>query len=230
VKKLTIVIPVFNEAKTIRTILKRVQGAKLPVKKEIIIVDDFSTDGTRDILKELKGVRVFYHPRNRGKGAALRTGFEHATGDIITVQDADLEYDPNEYAKLLKPILEGKANVVYGSRFKGRPFSYQAVAIPTHYIGNRTLSLITTLLYGQWVSDMETCYKMFTRQVLKRLNLKADRFDIEPEITAKILKKGFRILELPILYRPRKWNEGKKINWRDGIKAFYCLIKYRFRD
>lgn len=229
-KKLTIVIPVFNEAKTIRTILKRVQGAKLPVKKEIIIVDDFSTDGTRDILKELKGVRVFYHPRNRGKGAALRTGFEHATGDIITVQDADLEYDPNEYAKLLKPILEGKANVVYGSRFKGRPFSYQAVAIPTHYIGNRTLSLITTLLYGQWVSDMETCYKMFTRQVLKRLNLKADRFDIEPEITAKILKKGFRILELPILYRPRKWNEGKKINWRDGIKAFYCLIKYRFRD
>ena len=229
-KKLSIIIPVFNEKNTISTILKRVQDAKLPVKKEIIIVDDFSTDGTRDILRKIKGIRILYHPKNRGKGAALRTGFEYATGDIITIQDADLEYDPNEYAKLLKPILEGRAKVVYGSRFKGRPFSYQAVAIPTHYIGNRVLSLITTLLYGQWVSDMETCYKMFTKGVLQTLNLKENRFGIEPEITAKILKKGFRILELPIIYNPRKWDEGKKISWKDGIKALYCLIKYRIID
>ncbi|MEM4254072.1 MAG: glycosyltransferase family 2 protein [Candidatus Woesearchaeota archaeon] len=229
-KKLTIIIPVYNEVKTVGKIVKRVQDARLPVEKEIIIVDDFSTDGTRDVLQKLKGVRILYHTRNRGKGAALRTGFEHATGDIITIQDADLEYDPNEFAKLLKPILEGKANVVYGSRFKGRPFSYQAVAIPTHYVGNRFLSLVTTLLYGQWVSDMETCYKMFTKEVLQKLNLKANRFEIEPEITAKILKKGFRIIEVPIVYCPRKWNEGKKINWRDGIKALYCLIKCRFKD
>lgn len=229
-KKLTIIIPVYNEVKTVRTIVKRVQDARLPVKKEIIIVDDFSTDGTRDVLRGIKGAKIFYHSENRGKGAALRTGFEHATGDIITIQDADLEYDPNEFAKLLKPILEGKAKVVYGSRFKGRPFSYQAIAIPTHYVGNRFLSLVTTLLYGQWVSDMETCYKMFTREVLQKLNLKSNRFEIEPEITAKILKKGFRITEVPIVYHPRKWNEGKKINWRDGIKALCCLIKYRFRD
>lgn len=229
-KKLSIIIPVFNEVKTVRTILKRVQDARLPVKKEIIIVDDFSTDGTRDILKKLKGVKIFYHPQNRGKGAAIRTGFAHATGDIITIQDADLEYNPQEYAKLLKPILEGKAEVVYGSRFKGHLLSRETLTIPTHYIGNRSLSLVTTLLYGQWISDMETCYKMFTREVLECLTLHANRFDIEPEITAKILKKGFHILEIPITYHSRGWKEGKKINWKDGIKALYCLLKYRVKD
>ncbi len=229
-KKLTIVMPVFNEANTIRTILKRVQDVKLPVKKEIIIVDDFSTDGTRGILKRLKGVRVLYHTRNRGKGAAIRTGLEHATGDIITIQDADLEYDPRDYAVLLEPILAGRAKVVYGSRFKGHLLSRETLTIPTHYIGNRSLSLVTTLLYGQWVSDMETCYKMFTREVLNKLHLTAERFDFEPEITAKILKLGHRIHEIPIHFHPRDWKHGKKINWRDGIKALYCLVKYRIMD
>ncbi len=229
--KLSIIIPVYNERKYIRTILAKVKKVDIgEVKKEIIIVDDCSQDGTRDILRKLKGYTILYHPKNRGKGAAIRTGLEHATGDILLIQDADLEYDPNDYPKLLKRILSGEAQVVYGSRFKGKLFHRETLAIPTHYIGNRTLSLMTTLLYGQWVTDMETCYKMFTREVLSKLNLTAERFDFEPEITAKILKLGYRIHEVPISFHPRDWKQGKKINWRDGVKALYCLAKFRIID
>ena len=229
--KLSIIIPVYNEQKYFSKLLNKVEKVNLgKVKKEIIIIDDFSTDGTREQLKKLRKHKVLFHPQNRGKGAAIRTGLSKATGDIIVIQDADLEYDPNDFPKLLKPILEGRTQVVYGSRFKGKTFHQETLAIPTHYLGNRFLSIVTTLLYGKWITDMETCYKMFTRKVLKRLHLKSQRFDFEPEITAKILKKGFRIIELPISFHPRNWQQGKKINWRDGVKALYYLLKFRVRD
>lgn len=231
-KKLSIVVPIFNEKKTIRTILKKLEAVPLPVQKEIILVDDFSTDGTRDILKNLeKSYNIIYHTKNQGKGAALRTGFAHASGDIITIQDADLEYDPAEYAMLIQPILQGKAKVVYGSRFLGQKLiSRQRWAIPSHYLGNKLLSLITSVLYFHWVTDMETCYKMFTREVLESLKLRARRFDFEPEITAKIIKRGYDILEIPITYKPRGFHKGKKITWKDGIKALGYLVRYRVMD
>ncbi|MDO8480277.1 MAG: glycosyltransferase family 2 protein [Nanoarchaeota archaeon] len=223
--KLSIVIPAYNEKKTILKVLQVVKKQPvLGLEKEIIVVDDGSTDGTRDLLKKVNGVTVIFHEKNQGKGAALRTGLKQATGDIFLIQDADLEYDPADYPKLLKPILDGKTNVVYGSRFlKTHHARYQLF-----YLGNKFLSLLTTVLYGQRITDMETCYKMFTREVLEKLDLRARRFEFEPEITAKILKAGFKIMEVPISYECRPFHEGKKITWKDGVKAALYLIKYRF--
>lgn len=225
--KLSIVIPVYNERKTLLEILKKVEAVELPIDREIIMVDDFSTDGTRDILKTLEDkYRILYHSVNKGKGAALRTGFKHVTGDIIIIQDADMEYDPEDYPKLLKPILAGRTKVVYGSRFLKK----HKVIHRSHYLGNIALSILTSLLYFRWLTDMETCYKVFTKDVLDSLRLRARRFDFEPEITAKLIKRGYRIIEIPISYKSRAFNEGKKITWRDGLKALLYLLKYRVMD
>ncbi|MFP4112470.1 MAG: glycosyltransferase family 2 protein [Candidatus Woesearchaeota archaeon] len=226
--KLSVIIPVYNERETLIKLLMKVEDVKLGmVKKEIILVDDYSTDGTRDIIKDLpEKYKVIFHKKNRGKGRAIRTGLKYATGDIIVIQDSDLEYDPQDYKKLIKPILKGNAKVVYGSRFMKNNNNW---AIPSHYVGNKILSIATTILFFRYVSDMETCYKMFTKDVLKKIKkLKAQRFDFEPEITAKIIKAGFRIKEVPINYHPRDFSEGKKINWKDGVQALLYLIKYRF--
>lgn len=241
--KLSIIIPVYNEEKTLIKILRKVESVKLPsvgcseIKKEIILVDDCSNDKSREILKKLekKGkYKILYHKANGGKGRALRTGFRHATGDIILIQDADLEYDPNDYPKLLKPILSGKTKVVYGSRFKsskGKLKEKQHLTYLLHSLGNWGLTQITNLLFWTRLTDMETCYKVFTRNVLKKIGkLRAQRFDFEPELTAKILKRGFKIKEVPIRYYSRDFDEGKKITWKDGVKAFWYLLKYRFTD
>ena len=224
--KLSVLIPVYNEKNTLLDIIKRVEG--VPVEKEIIIVDDFSTDGTREIMKGIDSpdIRIYFHPHNRGKGAAIRTAIPHATGDIVLIQDADLEYDPMDYPKLIAPILDGRADVVYGSRFLGthRAFLFW------HYVGNKFLSFLTNLLYNTMLTDMETCYKVFRADVIKGLNLKSDRFQIEPEITAKIFKKGYKVFEVPISYAGRDFKEGKKITWRDGIWAVLTLVKYRLVD
>lgn len=224
--KLSVVIPVYNEKDTIREILKRVKAVN--VDKEIILVDDFSTDGTRDILKELasKGEKVLFHEKNMGKGAALRTGFAHATGDWCIVQDADLEYDPEDYHRLLQPVLKGKAVVVYGSRFTGehRNMFFH------HWVGNKFLTIVTNILYNTTISDMETCYKLFRTDIIKSINIKSNRFNFEPEITAKVLKKGIRIYEVPVSYAGREFAEGKKITWKDGFSALWTLFKYRFVD
>lgn len=227
--KLSIIMPVFNERNTIKEILRRVRQVDLgELEREIVIVDDGSEDGTRDILsmEEDSITRVIYHPENRGKGAAVRTGFAAATGDLMVVQDADLEYDPEDYPRLLEPVLKGRAEVVYGSRFTGP----RKNMLFWHYMGNRLLALLTNVLYNTTLSDMETCYKLFTRESLQGIELKSDHFDIEPEITAKILKKRIRIYEVPISYTGREMEEGKKITWRDGIPALWTLIKYRFTD
>ncbi len=225
-KRLSIIIPVYNEKDTIREIIERVKA--VDIEKEIILVDDFSTDGSREILKGLaaKGERVFFHERNMGKGAALRTGFAHVTGDYCIVQDADLEYDPEDYHRLIAPVLKGKAVVVYGSRFTGehRNMFFH------HWVGNKFLTLVTNLLYNTTISDMETCYKLFRSDIIKSVNIKSNRFNFEPEITAKVLKKGFRIYEVPISYAGREFSEGKKITWRDGFSALWTLLKYRFVD
>lgn len=230
--KLTVIIPVYNEEKTVEKIIRKVKNAKLnAVKKEIIVVDDCSTDSTPDLLKKLKNrqIKAFFHKKNMGKGAAIRTGLENSNGDIILIQDADLEYSPHEYKKLLKPIVEGNAKVVYGSRLESIRKNINNM-YKLHYIGNLFLTMLTNLLYGSRITDMETGYKVFRREVVKNIRLRADRFDFEPEITAKILKKGFRIEEVPIDFAGRKFEEGKKITWVDGIKAAYCLLKYRFLD
>jgi glycosyltransferase involved in cell wall biosynthesis len=232
---LSIIIPVYNEKNTILKVIKEVEKVKLPnkLKKEIIIVDDCSIDGTREILRKIKNFKILYHNKNKGKGSAIRTGLGYAVGDIILIQDADLEYDPKEYPKLLKPILLNKAYVVYGSRLMNGKLSLlgkNKTFLPTHFIGNKFLSFVTSILYFHNVSDMETCYKVFKKNIVKDMQLKATRFDFEPEITAKILKKGYRILEVPIKFKPRSFMEGKKINFIDGIKAVYYLIKYRFVD
>ena len=234
--RLSILIPVYNEEKTIVKVIDEVDKVKINnVEKEIIVVDDCSTDKTRDILKKIKNksVKIFYHNKNMGKGSAIRTALENSTGGIISIQDADLEYEPRYIAKLVKPILEGKSDVVYGSRFLGKKlifFGKEKTILPSHWIGNRFLTLFTNLLYNGKITDMETGCKVFRKNVIKGINLKATRFDIEPEITAKILKRGFKIKEIPIDFNPRTSEEGKKITWIDGIKAAYYLLKYRIFD
>lgn len=220
-------IPVYNEVGTIQEIVSRVQAVDL--EKEIIIVDDGSTDGTRELLQEITlsqdNVRVLYHDRNQGKGAALRTGFEGATGDIVIIQDADLEYDPREYPVLLEPILDGRADIVYGSRFLGGP---HRVLFFWHYLGNKFLTLLSNAVTNLNLTDMETCYKVFKREVLAGMNLKSNRFGFEPEFTVKIAKKDCRIYEVPISYSGRTYAEGKKIGWKDGVKAIFAIIWFRF--
>ncbi len=227
--KLSIIVPVYNERNTVREILRRVKAVDLgDVEKEIIVVDDGSTDGTSDILKfeEDSSTRVISHSQNFGKGAAVRSALPYVTGDYILIQDADLEYDPDDYAALLKPVLKGKAEVVYGSRFTGEHRNM----LFWHMVGNKFLSLVTNILYDSTLSDMETCYKLISKKVIDGITLKCNRFDFEPEITAKILKKGIRIYEVPISYAGREYNEGKKIKWVDGFIALWTLIKYRFVD
>ncbi len=235
--KLSIIIPVFNEKKTIKEILKQVIAIKIPqVVKEIVVVDDKSTDGTREILEKIKKeqtqLRVICHSQNQGKGAAVRTGMKQAKGDYILIQDADLEYNPQDIPRLLKPILEGKAKVVYGTRLQRWPNlkrDEKRLQFLLHYFGNRFLSLITSLFYGQWLTDMETCYKLFPKKAIQGMQLKARSFEFEPEITSKLLKKGYRIKEIPIVTTPRGYEEGKKLQTlKDGSIALWTLIKYRF--
>lgn len=231
-EKLSIIIPAYNEQDTIEEVLRHVKAAKVSgVKKEIIIVDDASTDSTPSILRSLKGkdFKVITHRKNAGKGAAVRTGFKSSTGDIFLIQDADLEYSPSDYPALIAPILEGKTQVVFGSRIESIKRNLRDMYL-LHYLGNRLLSLATSVLYGSWVSDMETCYKVFRREVVEGMPLHSRRFDIEPELTAKILKRGYRIFEVPINFKGRTFMEGKKITWRDGIVALMTLLRYRFRD
>lgn len=224
---LTVVIPVFNEEETLAEIVEAVLLE--PTRKELVLVDDGSTDGTPAILQELEArpeVRVVRHEKNSGKGAALKTGFREARGNVIIIQDADMEYDPADYKSLLRPILEGKADVVYGSRFLVR--HYARVHLYSHYLGNRMLTFLSNIMTGLNLTDMETCYKMFRKEVVDRIELKSRRFDVEPEITAKIAKQKCRIYEVPISYAGRDFDEGKKITWRDGFSAIRAIIKYRF--
>jgi len=225
--KLSIVIPVFNEKNTIEEILRRVQAVDVGLEKEIIIVDDGSTDGTREILPKLASAqtKVFLHGQNTGKGGALQTGFSHAEGDIVLVQDADLEYDPREYPTLLEPILDGRADVVYGSRFLGGP---HRVLFFWHYVGNRMLTTFSNMLCNLNLTDMETCYKVFRREIAQRIEIKSKRFGCEPEITAKVAKQKCRVYEVPISYSGRDYAEGKKIGWKDGFAALFHIIRFRF--
>ncbi len=227
--KLSILVPVYNEQNTISEILRRVRAVDLgDIEREIVVVNDCSTDDTAARLQEEaahKDTFVFHHERNQGKGAAVRTALQHATGDIILIQDADLEYDPREYPLLLRPILEKRAQVVYGSRFLGGP---RKAMFFWHMVGNKFLTLITNLLYNTILTDMETCYKVFTREVADKLRLKSPRWGFDPEITAQILRHGYRIYEVPISYTGREMWEGKKISWRDGFIVLWTLLKYRF--
>jgi len=237
---LSVVIPVYNEKNTIREILRQVRA--VPVRKQIILVDDCSKDGTRDILGELRqtdpDLTIVFHEKNQGKGAALRTGFQHATGDVVIVQDADLEYDPAQYLQLLQPIVEGKADVVYGSRFIGE--SHRVLHF-WHSQGNRVLTLLSNFFTDLNLTDMEVCYKVFRREVIQGITLKSDRFGFEPEVTAKIARfevpsldgrpsRRCRIYEIPISYNGRDYREGKKIGWKDGVQALYCIVRYAFAD
>jgi glycosyltransferase involved in cell wall biosynthesis len=226
IDKLSVIVPVFNERNTVAEIVRRMRSVDLPVEREIVVVDDGSDDGTRAVLTQLADstVHIVKHGVNRGKGAAIRTGLENSTGDAVLVQDADLEYDPEDWPKLLAPILKGRARVVYGSRFTGE----RRNMLFLHWVGNRFLSLVTNMLYNSTLSDMETCYKLFQREVLDGVQLRANRFDFEPEFTAKVLRRGIRIYEVPISYAGRELHEGKKITWRDGISALWTLVKYRF--
>jgi len=227
---LSVVVPVYNEAATIISLIDRVRAVPLPLRKEIILVDDGSTDGTRDVLQRLSGtdgLRVLFHDRNRGKGAALRTGFTVATGDVVVVQDADLEYDPAEFTKLLAPILDGRADVVFGSRFAGG--ECHRVLYFWHSLGNRFLTLLSNAFTNLNLTDMETCYKMFRREVIQSIHLQEERFGFEPEVTAKVAAGGWRVYEVGISYAGRTYEEGKKIGWRDGVRAIWCILRYRRR-
>jgi glycosyltransferase involved in cell wall biosynthesis len=245
--KISVVIPAYNEKATIEEILRRV--LETPVRREVLIVDDCSTDGTRQILETmaqrqadgessaaaqdggdaipLKDLRFFFQTPNQGKGAALRRGFAEATGEIVLVQDADLEYDPRDYAKLLEPILDGRADVVYGSRFLGGP---QRVHYFWHYVANKVLTLLSDIATNLKLTDMETCYKVFRKEVLEGIKIKSNRFGFEPEITAKIAKGRWRVYEVPISYAGRTYEEGKKITWKDGVQALWCIIRFRIAD
>lgn len=228
-RMLSIIVPVYNEEKTLLPLLRKVQSVKLfGLKKQILIVNDGSTDGTGELLKKLKvpGGMILQHENNRGKGAAIRTAIPHTRGDIVIIQDADLEYDPNDYKTVLAPIMDGDADVVYGSRFLGvhRAFMF------LHYVGNKFLTLLTNMLFDTVLTDMETCYKAFKGEIIRSLKLRSNRFDFEPEVTAKVLKGGYKLFEVPISYHGRDFEEGKKITWRDGLVALYCLIRYKISD
>ena len=226
--KLSVIIPIYNEVESIHEIVKRVQDTNLAW--EIVLVDDGSIDGTRDLLKEMDGkgnIRVIMHEKNQGKGAAVRTGFDNAKGDVLLIQDADLEYDPRDYPTLIKPIDEEIADVVYGSRFLGGP---RRVVMFWHMIANYLLTFMTNILYNTILSDMETGYKVFRKEVIEGMPLRAKRFDFEPEFTAKVLKRKYRIFEVPISFNPRDYSEGKKIKLKDAFEAVWTLIKYRFVD
>jgi glycosyltransferase involved in cell wall biosynthesis len=240
--KLSIIVPAFNEAETIDEILRRVRAVPLAVEtgygaegrrlvafeREIIVVDDGSTDGTGEALRRLSeapDIRVVRHEQNQGKGAAVRTGLQHTAGDVILIQDADLEYDPRDYPTLLKPIVEGRSQAVYGSRFRGGP---TRAMFFWHMVGNQLLTFLTNLLYDSTLTDMETCYKVFTREVADKLKLRSSGWGVDPEITAQILRLGYRIYEVPISYTGREVMEGKKISWRDGFVVLWTLIRYRF--
>ncbi|MBA2453040.1 MAG: glycosyltransferase family 2 protein [Chloroflexia bacterium] len=221
---LSVIVPVYNEERTIAAILDQVRA--IPIPKEIIVVDDFSTDGTRSVLTsevEAEGTRVFLHSSNLGKGGAVRTGLQHVQGDVVIIQDADLEYDPRDFHALLKPILEGRSKAVYGSRFLGE---HKAMYF-WHSLGNKFLTLVTNILFDTTLSDMETCYKVFTRDIADGLDIRQMRWGIDPEITAKILRQGVRIYEVPISYNGREFWEGKKISWTDGFVILWTLLRYR---
>jgi glycosyltransferase involved in cell wall biosynthesis len=224
---LSVVMPVFNEAATIDEIVRRVLA--VPVRTQLIVVDDCSTDGTRETLTRLQrelGFTLLLQPKNRGKGAALRAGFEAIRGDLVVIQDGDLEYSPEEFPQLIELICDGRADVVYGSRFIGR----HRVFLFTHYLGNRVLTLLTNVLYNTMLTDMETCYKVMRTDVLRSMTLRSNGFGIEPELTAKIFKRGYRVYEIPITYDGRGYDEGKKIGWRDGVVALWVLLRYRFTE
>jgi glycosyltransferase involved in cell wall biosynthesis len=224
---LTVVMPAFNERATIEEIVRRVVA--VPLRIQLVVVDDCSTDGTRERLAELQkelGFTLLLQPRNMGKGAALRRGFEAVLGDLVVIQDADLEYSPEEFPMLIELICEGRADVVYGSRFLGR----HRVFLFSHYLGNRVLTLLTNILYNTMLSDMETCYKVMRTEVLRSMTLRSNGFGIEPELTAKIFKRGYRVYEVPITYDGRGYEEGKKIGWRDGVVALWVLVRYRLSE
>lgn len=227
--KLSIVIPVYNEKNTIEKIIGRVQSVNLELDKEIILVDDGSTDGTQEILRKLETdeVKIFIHEKNQGKGKALQTGFSKASGDFVIIQDADLEYDPKEYPQLLAPLLDGRADAVYGSRFLGGP---HRVLFFWHYLGNKMLTTFSNMLSNLNLTDMETCYKVFRKEILDKITLKSKRFGIEPEITLKLAKLKCRIYEVPISYSGRDYSEGKKIGWKDGVAAIFHIIRFKFFD
>jgi glycosyltransferase involved in cell wall biosynthesis len=225
-RSLTVIMPVFNERSTVAEVVRRMRAVELPFPLQVIVVDDGSSDGSDKVLRAIEDstIRVIRHECNQGKGAAVRSGLAEARGDLLLIQDADLEYDPQDWPKLLKPILNGKARVVYGSRFTGE----RKNMLPLHWFGNRLLSLVTNVLYSSTLSDMETCYKLFDAQVLEGITIVSNRFDFEPEITAKVLRRGHRIYEVPISYAGREPDEGKKITWRDGFSALKALVKFRF--
>lgn len=231
-EKITILIPIFNEVNTLRLILQKVDEVSFcGLEKEIILIDDYSEDGTRDILKELEQTssdkyKIYYHDKNMGKGAALRTGFEHVTGDIVIIQDADLEYNPEDYVPLIQLLVDGKADVAYGSRFLNKKSEFMLLS----KLANQFLTFVTNVLYNVRLTDMETCYKAFKTEFVKGIQIKSNRFDFEPEITAKVLKKGAKLIELPVLYNAREYDEGKKITWKDGVGAVWALVKFRFSD